>query len=81
MNKDWFPFFSMLLWFVCKATALSLLLFGFVALISMLATRFEFWSFLFMAITPMAVGYFLLVNDVLYELGTAARRRSLSKDS
>lgn len=81
MNKDWFPFFSMLLWFVCKTTALSLLLLGFIALISMLSTRFEFWSFLFMAITPMAVGGFLLASDVLYELATAARRRSLGSDS
>ena len=74
MNKDWFPFFSMLLWFACKITALSLLLFGFVTMLGMLAVRFEFWNFLIMAVAPMAAGYVLLVSDVLHELGTRSQR-------
>lgn len=79
MNKDWFPFFSMLFWFVTKVVALTLALAGILSLISMLAVGLDFWRLVLAVVAPIAIGWFLLVTDVVYDLGTAEQRRRQAK--
>lgn len=79
MNKDWFPFFSMLFWLVTKVVALCLALFAFSVLATMLSMEaFRFWQFLFTVLAPLALGYFLLTSEVVFDLATAEMRRRQS---
>ncbi len=75
MTKEWFPFFSMLFWCCTKLAGLILLVSGLWALCTMLAAKFEFWPLLMMAVAPMGIGYFLLMSDFVYDLGSAEQQR------
>jgi hypothetical protein len=79
MNKDWFPFFSMAFWFCTKLIGLSFLNVGLTALNALLADNFEFRQLLFTALLPIAIGGFLLVTDVVFDIGTAEQRRRLGQ--
>ena len=75
MDKDWFPFFSILFWFTTKVAGLIMFLYGLVALGTILSASGwlgVFWNLLFAAALPTALGFVVLKTDILYELGTGA---------
>jgi hypothetical protein len=79
MNKDWFPFFSMLFWCVTKIAGLTLFVVGLYALGAFLINVGGegggwFWRLLATVALPLVIGWFLLKTDVLYEMGTEAMR-------
>jgi hypothetical protein len=77
MNKDWFPFFSMLFWVMTKITGLWLAVFGLQSL-AMLLRDFNFWAFLFLVITPLVLAFVLLVTEIVFDVATAEMRRRQS---
>lgn len=79
MNKDWFPFFSMLFWCATKLVGVAMLISGLTALSVMLATGFNFGQLLLSVLAPTALGGFVLSTEVLFDLGTAEMRRRLAK--
>ncbi|MBZ0151306.1 MAG: hypothetical protein K8J09_07210 [Planctomycetes bacterium] len=78
--NNWFPFFSMLFWFVTKVTALVLMLIAFLGLTTMVATGFHVMTLLVGILLPGAAGFFLLTTDLVYDLGTAEQRRRQALD-
>lgn len=81
MNKDWFPFFSMLFWCFTKLAGFGFLAVGLTALTAQLAIDFAFRQLLFAALLPIAIGGFLLVTDTVYDLATAEQRRRLGQNN
>jgi hypothetical protein len=79
MHKDWFPFFSMLFWCATKLIGVAMLLSGLTALSLMLINGFNFWQLLLSVLAPIAIGWFTLSTELLFDLGTAEMRRRLSK--
>ena len=75
MDKDWFPFFSMLFWFFTKLTGLGMAIIGLTSLASMVAIGFAFWHFVLAVLAPTALGGFLLVTDTVHDVATAEMRR------
>lgn len=75
MNKEWFPFFSMMFWFVTKAIGLSMVLVGVTSLAGMFAVGFNFWQLVLAVLVPVALGWFLLVTDMVFDMATAEQRR------
>ncbi len=75
MNKDWFPFFSMLFWWSTKVAGLALCGSGMWILIAQFTMEFRFVSFLVAGLVPIAAGGLLLCTEVVYDLATAEMRR------
>lgn len=75
MDKNWFPFFSMMFWFVTKVIGLVSFLYGAYAL-AFVFTFGEGWfgRFLFSFGLPAALGFVLLATDLVHDLATAAMR-------
>lgn len=78
MNKDWFPFFSMLFWLFTKLSGLSFALVGIWGLVTMSQLGFQFGLFLFGVLTPLALGFVLLVTEIVFDVATAEMRRRQS---
>jgi hypothetical protein len=78
MNKDWFPFFSMLFWVMTKIVGLFLAVFALNALGGMLGRGFEFSTFLFLVIVPLGIAFVLLVTEIVFDVATAEMRRRQS---
>ena len=75
MNKDWFPFFSMLFWCCTKLAGLALFVFGLNACGMWVASGFgELWRSLLAIAVPLVIGFLLLKSDLLYEIGTEGMR-------
>lgn len=72
--QNWFPFFSMLLWWCVKVSGLSMLLAGFLAFLALLNGGFGFWATVSMLLT-VAVGLFLLTTELIYDLAIAEMQR------
>lgn len=79
MNKDWFPFFSMLLWAVGKILGLVMMLAGLQALATMLAVEFRFGQLLLAVLAPIGIGWLLLTTELVFDLATAEMRRRMAK--
>ncbi len=76
---DWFPFFSMLFWCVSKVAGLVLLLFGLLALGTMLLHGFNFWQLLLTVALPAVLGFVVLSTEVVHDLATAELTRRQSR--
>jgi hypothetical protein len=75
MQKDWFPFFSMLFWCVTKVTGLSFGLFGINALNAYWQMPGAQFGFLMLAvIVPLALAFVLLVTELVFDLATSEMR-------
>lgn len=79
MNKDWFPFFSMLLWAFSKVLGLTMMLVGLQGLATMLAVEFRFGQLLLAVLAPIALGWVLLTTELVFDLATAEMRRRMAK--
>jgi hypothetical protein len=78
MQKDWFPFFSMMFWLATKIAGLSLAIIGLQILVGMITTEsFRFWGFVF-TLAMLALAFVLLVTELVYDLATAEMRRRQS---
>ncbi len=75
MQKDWFPFFSMLFWLFTKLAGLGLFVIGLQVMITLFQIEFRFGTLLFGALTPMAMGGVLLVTEIVFDLATAEMKR------
>lgn len=73
MQKDWFPFFSMLFWCVTKISGLTLGIMGMWGLAS-LARGFEFLWLLFAVLVPLGLAFVLLMTEIVFDLATAEMR-------
>lgn len=78
MHKDWYPFFSALLWFVTKALGVLLLVSGLLALATLFATEFRFGSLVMAVLLPIALGWLVLTTEFLFDIATAEMRRRLT---
>ena len=78
--NPWFPFFSMLFWFVTKLAGLAFAGSGIWSLLAQLSTRFAAKPFLLMGIVPLALGWFLLASDWLHDLATAQQAKQRNPD-
>lgn len=72
MNKDWFPFFSMLFWCVTKTVGLVSLWNGLQWLGPTLAFGSGWWLTFMQFVVPVAFGIFLLITDVVYDMAVGA---------
>ncbi len=77
MNKDWFPFFSMMFWVLTKIAGLFMAIFA-LQMLTVLIRGFDFWAFLFLVITPLALAFVLLVTEIVFDVATAEMRRRQS---
>jgi hypothetical protein len=77
---NWFPFFSMLLWWCVKVSGLWLLLETFQAFQALLYGAFGFWPSVNVVLMGGA-GIVLLTTEVLYDLAVAEmqRRQAVAK--
>ena len=78
MDKDWFPFFSMVFWVMTKIVGLFMGIFALQMLAGLLHGGFDFWAFLFLVITPLGLAFVLLATEILFDLATAEMRRRQS---
>jgi hypothetical protein len=75
MQKDWFPFFSMLFWCVTKVTGLAFGLFGIHAFVAYWEMPgFSFGYLVIAVIVPLALAALLLVTEIVFDLATAEMR-------
>ncbi|MBL8735424.1 MAG: hypothetical protein JNL12_03275 [Planctomycetes bacterium] len=79
MHKDWYPFFSALLWFVTKAIGVVLLVFGLIALGPLFAVGFTFSGLVMTVLLPIALGWVVLTTEFLFDIATAEMRRRLAE--
>ncbi len=77
MQKDWFPFFSMLFWLFTKVTGLYMILLG-LGGVGAQVISFDFWSLLLWGLAPIAVGYVILSTEIVFDLAAAEQRRRQS---
>lgn len=77
MTKEWFGFFSALLWCCTKVAGLGLFVTGLIGIGSALIGGFDFWRLLLLVALPFALGYLLLKSEFVYDLATAEQRRRL----
>ncbi len=69
--QNWFPFFSMMFWFVTKVTGLGLAYVGVQVLVLQVSVGFTITGFLFGALVPLALGALMLLTEIVFDLGTA----------
>lgn len=75
MQKDWFPFFSMLFWVATKLVGLQQAIqaiFAVPAWWSM--SGFQFVSLLFSVLLPAIVALVLLATETIFDLATSEMR-------
>jgi hypothetical protein len=75
MNKDWFPFFSMMFWLFTKLGGLAFAVTGVMALSTMTQMGFQFGFFLVAVLVPLGLAFVLLVTEIVFDLATAEMRR------
>jgi hypothetical protein len=80
MNKDWFPFFSMLFWFCTKVTGLWMVVTWLWGLVAMFGGGLSLGALVGMAVLPAALGSFLLMSDMVFDIATAEQRRRRPKE-
>lgn len=74
MDKDCYPFFSMLFWCATKLLGLWTLVTGLLNLASVFGHEGWFSRLVWLVALPVAVGFFLLTSDFVYDAGTAVMR-------
>lgn len=74
MQKDWFPFFSMLFWCFTKIFGLSLAVGGLWGIAGSFTGGFSFFPLLFTGLMPVAVGGIMLTTEIVFDLATAEQR-------
>ena len=79
MQKDWFPFFSMMFWFFTKVIGLFMVVFSLSVLAGMARSGFNFWDLLLSVAAPLVLGYLLLATEIAFDLGTAEMKRRAPK--
>jgi hypothetical protein len=82
MQKDWFPFFSMLFWCGSKLFGLGLAITGlWGTAAAFTAHEFSFWALLLGGLVPVGLGGVLLVTEIVFDAATAEmkNRQSLAK--
>jgi hypothetical protein len=74
MDKDCFPFFSMLFWCFTKILGLVALIYGLTFIGPLLSFGAGWFQTLCMFGVPAAAGLFLLTTDTVYDIATASMR-------
>lgn len=81
MQKDWFPFFSMLFWCVTKVFGLSLTIAGLWGIAGAFVGGFSFWGLLFTGLVPLVLGGVALATEIVFDVATGEmkNRQSVAK--